>query len=143
MNDIIEQLEAAGYRVIMVIGASGGNLYQLKKDGITYPQAEPSDEGYAKSKNGSTGIPDIDIEYHYSKHGLDGVIRLFKPLKKSKLPIYTQKAKSAYRERNTSVTFTINVNSEADVLEWLNRQSNKSGAIKSLIRQAAAREKHQ
>lgn len=137
MDDIINQLEAAGYRVIMVIGASGGNLYQLKKDGITYPQAEPSDEGYSKSKNGRGGIPATDIEYQYNKHGLDGVIRLFEPRKKSKLPIYTQKAKSAYRERNTSVTFTINVNSEADVLEWLNRQSNKSGAIKELIRKAA------
>lgn len=143
MDDIINQLEAAGYRVIMVIGALGGNLYQLKKDGITYPQVEPSDEGYSKSKNGVVGIPDIAIEYQYKKHGLDGVIGLFEPRKKSKLPIYTQKAKSAYRARNTSVTFTINVNSEADVLEWLNRQSNKSGAIKSLIRQADAREKHQ
>lgn len=137
MDDIINQLEAAGYRVIMVIGASGGNLYQLKKDGITYPQAESSEEGYSKSKNGSGGIPATDIEYQYNKHGLDGVIRLFEPRKKSKLPIYTQKAKSAYRARNTSVTFTINVNSEADVLEWLNRQSNKSGAIKELIRKAA------
>lgn len=143
MDDIIEQLEAAGYRVLMVIGASGGNLYRLEKDGISYPQAEPSDEGYSKSKDGSAGIPATDIEYRYNKQGLDGVIRLFKPDKKSKLPIYTQKAKADYRARNTSVTFTINVNSEADVLEWLNRQSNKSRAIKSLIRQADAREKHQ
>lgn len=143
MDDIISQLEEAGYRVILVIGASGGNLYQLKKDGITYPQAQSSGEGYDRSKNGKAGMSEATIKHHYQKYGLDDVIRLFNPPKNSKLPKYIQKAKSDYRARNTSFTFTINVNSEADVLEWLNRQDNKSGAIKNLIRQAAAKEEYQ
>ena len=66
--------------------------------------------------------------------------RIIKELEEqgSKLPVYTQKAKAAYRKRNSSLTMTINPKTEPDIAEWLNAQSNKSGAVKELIRQAIA-----
>ena len=136
MNHITKTLRKLGYELLLVgfdNKHDGHKYYQLQKDDVIYPLPD----------SGQKAIRQTDIENAYNKGSLYDVVSLFKAPWTSTLPTYTQKAKSAYRERNTSVTFTINVNSEADVLEWLNRQSNKSGAIKSLIRQAAAREKHQ
>lgn len=128
MDRIIKELEERGYRVILTIGPSGGNYYQLQKDGITYPEAE----------NAKDGVSERDILYIYKKYDLDDVLRMFKPAEGSKLPIYTQKAKAAYRKRTDSLTMTINPKTEPDIAEWLNAQSNKSGAVKELIRQAIA-----
>lgn len=129
MDDIIQELEESGYRVFLIIGESGSNYYQLQKYDITYPQ----------SIDGKTGISANKIIDSYEKYGILGVVDLFGAPTGSKVPVYTMKAKTAYRKRNTSCTFTINVETEDDVLDWLSRQTNKSGAIKELIREAIKR----
>lgn len=126
MDDIIQELDTLGYRVLLTIGGSGSNYYQLQKDGITYPQSTDDSEGKSAS----------NVIHNYEKYGITGVLELFGAPTGSKLPNYTRKAKADYRKRNTSCTFTINIETESDILDWLSRQTNKSGALKALIREA-------
>ena len=125
MDDVIQALDELGYRALLTIGDLGSNYYQLQRGGITYPQ----------SVDNKAGISSSNILYNYEKYGITGVLEVFEAPTGSKLPVYTRKAKSDYRKRNTSFTFTINVDSEEDILNWLSRQKNKSGAIKNLIRE--------
>lgn len=130
MDDVIQALEESGYRVLLKIGDSGSNYYQLQKGGITYPQ----------SVDNKGGISSSNILYSYEKYGITGVLAVFEAPTGSKLPVYTRKAKAEYRKRNSSFTFTINLETESSILDWLNRQSNKSGAVKGLILDAIERE---
>lgn len=59
----------------------------------------------------------------------------------SKVPVYTQKAKAAYRKRTTSLTITVNPEKEKDVYDWLNNQENKAGGVKRLIRAELSRQR--
>lgn len=49
-------------------------------------------------------------------------------------------AQGRYREQNLAIIqFNINKKTEPEILEWLQRQANKSGYIKQLIRKDMAR----
>lgn len=49
-----------------------------------------------------------------------------------------------YRKENMQqVKIEVNKKTESEVLEWLNRQKNKSGAIKALIKAEIEREKNE
>lgn len=48
-------------------------------------------------------------------------------------------ANARYDKTNTrQLKLKLNVNTDADILAWLEAQPNKQGAVKSLIRRAAA-----
>lgn len=54
------------------------------------------------------------------------------------------RANMKYDKENTvRVAFAINKNTESDILEWLNKQDNKNGYIKSLIRSDINKQKGQ
>lgn len=52
----------------------------------------------------------------------------------SKLPDYIKKAKDDYRKRISIISVTINPNTESDIYNIVQRQENKSGYIKNLIK---------
>lgn len=52
----------------------------------------------------------------------------------SKLPDYIKKAKDDYRKRISIISVTINPNTESDIYNIVQRQKNKSGYIKNLIK---------
>ena len=51
-------------------------------------------------------------------------------------------AQNAYNKQNMkSFAFRFNLNTEADIIEWLEQQDNKAGYIKELIRADMAKRK--